>query len=276
MLTLTRTASGPVLDRDGDRRLLADDWDDLFGVDGLVDYLGSSDGAAFDADPAPLKPVSRQEVWAAGITYYASRDARMEESEVAGSADVYQRCYDALRPELFFKATAHRVVGDGDSVRIRTDAHWNVPEPELTLAITKHGEVFGYTIGNDMSSRDIEGENPLYLPQAKIYDGCASLGPCIVVTDRPPPPECEISLSITRNGAGTVFAGATTVARIRRTFTELVEHLRRDNSFPDGCFLMTGTGIVPPADFTLEAGDAIEISIDAIGTLRNWVVRGDG
>ena len=273
MITLARTTSGPLLERDGEVLLLRDDWDDLFRIDGLVEHLGNCDGMSPTAPPDRLKPVGRQEVWAAGITYFASRDARMEESAAAGTADVYQRCYDAERPELFFKATAHRVVGDGGEVRIRGDSRWNVPEPELTLAITQHGEVAGYTIGNDMSSRDIEGENPLYLPQAKTYDGCASLGPHITISDRPPPPECAIAISVERAEAGTVFHGTTTVARIRRTFAELVEHLRRDNSFPYGCFLMTGTGIVPPADFTLAPGDRIAISIDGIGSLHNSVVQ---
>ncbi len=274
MITLTRTTIGPLLDRDGEVILLAQDWDALFRIERLGDHLRNVTGARPGATGEVLKPIVGQEVWAAGITYYASRDARMEESEAAGTGDVYQRCYDADRPEIFFKATAHRVVGDGGDVRIRNDSHWNVPEPELTLAITQHGEVFGYTIGNDMSSRDIEGENPLYLPQAKTYDGCASLGPHILVSDRPPAPESRIDIAIDRAGAGTVFTGSTTVANIRRTFAELVEYLRRDSSFPDGCFLMTGTGVIPPADFTLEPGDSIAISIAGIGTLHNTVRRG--
>lgn len=273
MLTLTRTSGGPHLNRDGESMILHHEWDDLFRTDGLVEYLRTCDGIAADASTDALKPVGRQEVWAAGITYYASRDARMEESEAAGTSDVYQRCYDAERPELFFKATAHRVVGDGGAVRIRRDSRWNVPEPELTLAITSQGEVFGYAVGNDVSSRDIEGENPLYLPQAKTYDGCASLGPSIVVTDQPPRPEARIELTVDRDSSGTVFHGSTTISEIRRSFSDLVEYLRRDNSFPDGCFLMTGTGVVPPAEFTLEPGDSIVISIEGIGTLRNSVVR---
>lgn len=273
MLTLSRTASGALLRRNGEALLLDDDWDDLFRIEGLVDHLRVCSGTRPSIEERNLKPIVRQEVWAAGITYFTSRDARMEESEAAGTSDVYQRCYDAERPELFFKATEHRVVGDGGEVRIRSDALWNVPEPELTLMITQHGEVAGYTIGNDMSSRDIEGENPLYLPQAKTYDACAALGPHIVISDRPPPPECAIEISIDRGSAGTVFHGTTTVARIRRTFDELVEYLRRDNSFPFGCFLMTGTGIVPPPDFTLAPGDQIAVSIDGVGTLRNSVVQ---
>lgn len=280
MKRLNRTAAGAVLERDEEMLLLDDDWDDLFRIDGLGDHLDRCGGQPFGAPVEPLAPVGRQEVWAAGITYYASRDARMEESADAGSADVYQRCYDAERPELFLKATPHRVVGAGDDIRIRRDSHWNVPEPELVLAITRYGEVFGYTVGNDMSSRDIEGENPLYIPQAKIYDGCAALGPSIVVTDSPPPPDTTISVTIERplgaegtDGCEIAFAGSTTVSQIRRSFAELVEYLRRDNSFPDGCFLMTGTGIVPPTDFTLHPGDVVTITIEGIGTLRNPVCQ---
>ena len=218
-------------------------------------------------------PIDKQEVWAAGVTYIRSRQARMEESQTAGGDSFYDRVYSAVRPELFFKATPHRVVGSGQSVRIRSDGTWNVPEPELTLAITSHGKIFGYTIGNDMSSRDIEGENPLYLPQAKVYDKCCGLGPCILLADSPDfklPKETEIALEIRRGGAA-VFKGAITVASIKRGFEELAGFLFRDNSFPNGCFLMTGTGIVPPNDFTLQRGDEIRIAIEPIGTLINFV-----
>ena len=269
-MRLRRTNLGPVLERDGEVIVLDDDWDDLFRLDDIDAHLAAAQGTPSGGGEVTLAPVGRQEVWAAGITYYASRDARMEESESSGSADVYQRCYDAERPELFLKATPHRVVGPGQPVRIRRDSHWNVPEPELTLAISATGKVFGYTIGNDMSSRDIEGANPLYLPQAKIYDGCAALGPAILITDTPPAGDCSIALLIERHGAE-VFTGATTVSRIRRTFAELVEYLHRDSTFPDGCFLLTGTGVVPPPDFTLEVGDVITITIDGIGSLTNPV-----
>jgi 2-dehydro-3-deoxy-D-arabinonate dehydratase len=201
---------------------------------------------------------------------HLSRDARMEESEASGSADVYDRVYDAVRPELFFKATPHRVVGPGEPVRIRADSRWNIPEPELTLAISAAGRLFGYTIGNDMSSRDIEGENPLYLPQAKIYDGCASLGPELLVTDEPLSGETRIALMISRHGIP-VFEGETEVAQIKRSFDELVDYLTREATFPCGCYLMTGAGVVPPPDFTLVAGDLISITIDGIGTLTNVV-----
>lgn len=268
-MRLRRTPQGPVLERDDGWILIEDDWDDLFGRDDVVGYLAGVDGRP-TTDGTALAPVSRQEVWAAGITYFASRDARIEESVSEAGKDVYERCYDADRPELFFKATPHRVVGDGGPVRIRRDSTWNVPEPELALAISRSGEIFGYTVGNDMSSRDIEGENPLYLPQAKIYDGCVAIGPAIVVSARPPAPDCSISIVVERAGR-VEFAGATTVSQIRRPFGELVEYLRRDNSFPDGCILLTGTGVVPPAEFTLQPGDNVVITIDGIGTLRNPV-----
>jgi 2-dehydro-3-deoxy-D-arabinonate dehydratase len=218
-----------------------------------------------------LAPIDRQEVWAAGVTYRRSQVARMEESE--GSASVYDKVYSAPRPELFFKATPHRVVGPGGNVRIRSDAHWNVPEPELALALDARLRLVGYTIGNDMSSRDIEGQNPLYLPQAKVYDGCCALGPWITLADEmPPPAEIGIRLAIVRAG-GVAFAGETSAGQMARTFADLIGWLGRDNSFPNGAFLLTGTGIVPSDSFTLEPGDRVEISIDGIGTLTNKVIR---
>jgi len=219
---------------------------------------------------APLAPIESQEVWAAGVTYLRSRTARMEESKDSGGGTFYDKVYHAARPELFFKATPHRVAAPGTPVRIRADSAWNVPEPELTLAINHRGSIFGYTIGNDMSSRDIEGENPLYLPQAKVYDRSAALGPCLWVTDVPLPATTEIAISILRAGQ-TVFNGATQISQIKRTFPELAEYLFRDNAFPQGCYLMTGTGVVPPDDFTLRSGDEIRITIEPIGTLINPV-----
>jgi 2-dehydro-3-deoxy-D-arabinonate dehydratase len=213
-------------------------------------------------------PLEGQEVWAAGVTYYRSREARMEESE--READVYDRVYEAERPELFFKATPHRVVGHGAAVRIRADSPWNVPEAELTLAVNREGRIFGYTIGNDMSSRSIEGANPLYLPQAKIYDGGCALGPCLLLTDEPLASSTEIALRIARVGTD-VYRGSARLSQMRRTPEELVRFLYRECSFPDGCYLLTGTGIVPEGDFTLAAGDEIEITIEPIGTLRNRV-----
>jgi 2-dehydro-3-deoxy-D-arabinonate dehydratase len=197
----------------------------------------------------------------------------MAESKDAGGGDFYDRVYSAQRPELFFKATASRVAAPGEPVRIRTDARWSVPEPELTLVINPRGQIIGYTIGNDLSSRDIEGENPLYLPQAKVYDRSSALGPCVLVSTDPLPPSTAIRLEIERAGES-VFSGATTLAQLRRKPAELVEYLFRDNCFPAGAFLMTGTGIVPPDSFTLAAGDRIRIAIDPIGALENTVVQG--
>ncbi|MDR3453460.1 MAG: fumarylacetoacetate hydrolase family protein, partial [Rhodoferax sp.] len=219
-------------------------------------------------------PIESQEVWAAGVTYYRSRSARMEESKSAGGGDFYDRVYSAERPELFFKSTASRVVGPGSEVRIRTDSKWNVPEPELTLAINNHGQIIGYTVGNDMSSRDIEGENPLYLPQAKVYDGSCALGPGILITQEPLPAATPIRLEILRGGAA-VFSADTALTELKREPATLVEYLFRDNSFPKGAFLMTGTGIVPPDTFTLLPGDLIRITIDPIGTLDNGVKQGN-
>jgi 2-dehydro-3-deoxy-D-arabinonate dehydratase len=217
-----------------------------------------------------LAPIGSQEVWASGVTYYRSRNARMEEAKSAGGGDFYERVYTAERPELFMKATPSRVVGHGGKVAIRRDATWSVPEPELALLANASGKIVGYTIGNDMSSRDIEGENPLYLPQAKVYDRCCALGPGILVADTPIPLTSEIHLQILRGGK-TVFSGATALTEIKRKFSTLLEYLFRDNSFPSGCFLLTGTGIVPPDEFTLAAGDEIRITISGIGTLVNTV-----
>ena len=217
-----------------------------------------------------LAPIGAQEVWAAGVTYFRSRTARMAESKEAGGGSFYDRVYAADRPELFFKATPHRVVGPGMAVRIRADSRWNVPEPELTLAINARGRIFGYTIGNDMSSRDIEGENPLYLPQAKVYDGSAALGPGLVVSPELPSASTRIAIEILRGGS-VVFSDQTTVGQIKRPLPSLVEWLFRENRFPHGCYLMTGTGIVPPDQFTLHREDEIRITIDPIGTLVNHV-----
>lgn len=229
-------------------------------------------GATPVATPAALSaPLQSQEVWAAGVTYFRSRTARMEESKEAGGGSFYDRVYEADRPELFFKATPHRVAAPGTPVRIRSDGRWNVPEPELTLAVNAQGRIFGYTIGNDMSSRDIEGENPLYLPQAKVYDRCAALGPALVVTPDLPGPSTVIALEIRRAGER-VFAGETTVGQIKRPLPSLAAWLFRDNTFPRGCYLMTGTGVVPPDSFTLQSGDEIRITLEPVGTLVNPVL----
>ncbi len=217
-----------------------------------------------------LAPIGEQEVWACGVTYYRSKVGRQEESRSSGGSDFYARVYEAERPEIFFKATPHRVVGHLGKVRIRNDSAWDVPEPELTLVVTTSGKIVGYTIGNDMSSRSIEGENPLYLPQAKTYDGAAALGPCIYVTDKPLDKSTGIHLEIFRRGK-LVFSGDVTIDQIVRKFEDLVSFLYRECSFPAGAFVMTGTGIVPSSDFTLQKNDEIRITIEPIGTLINTV-----
>jgi len=217
-----------------------------------------------------LTPVGNQEVWASGVTYLRSREARMEESKDAGGGDFYARVYEAARPELFFKSPSYRVVGSGDKVRIRKDSKWNVPEPELTLFICSTGSIEGYTIGNDMSSRDIEGENPLYLPQAKSYDGSTAIGPCLYVPETPIHPDSMISIRIQRKDE-IMFSNEISINRMKRKHTELVEYLFREVTFPYGTYLMTGTGIVPPDTFTLQSGDLVTISIEHIGTLENTV-----
>jgi len=217
-----------------------------------------------------LPPLERQEVWAVGVTYLRSKKARMEESDF--SATAYDRVYEAARPELFFKALPEKVVGPGESVGIRKDARWNVPEPELAFIINSRGRIAGFTIGNDMSSRDIEGENLLYLPQAKIYDRSCALGPCIRVgADEAEARQWEIQLRIERKGEE-VFQGQTSVSNIKRSFGELTEYLFRSQTFPHGAVLLTGTGVVPADNFTLEPCDLIRIEISGIGVLENSVV----
>lgn len=215
-------------------------------------------------------PIEHQEVWASGVTYYRSRSARIEESKDAGGGDFYDRVYSAERPELFFKAVAHKVAGPNSIVKIRADAKWSVPEPELTLVTNPRGQIVGYTIGNDMSSRDIEGANPLYLPQAKVYDRSCALGPGILIQSEPMPAETEIAMAIHRDG-NIEFSGTIRLSEMKRDPQVLVEYLYRDQSFPYGCFLLTGTGIIPPDAFTLKSGDEIRISISGIGTLINRV-----
>lgn len=268
------TSGGLAADNGGELRLLGRE----FGIDRL---FGETDpgrsllaewqrSPALGALPPPLAPIQSQEVWAAGVTYNRSKTARMAESKDSGGGSFYDKVYAAPRPELFFKATPHRVSGPGEPVRLRSDSRWNVPEPELTLAINAQGKIFGYTIGNDMSSRDIEGENPLYLPQAKVYHRSAAIGPCLLVSDEALAGHTEIGLRI-RRGGSEVFSGEITIDQIRRSFAELASFLFRDNSFPHGAYLMTGTGIVPPDHFTLAPGDEIAITIEPIGTLVNPV-----
>ncbi|HEV7405218.1 MAG TPA: fumarylacetoacetate hydrolase family protein [Chthoniobacteraceae bacterium] len=271
-ITVFREARGVVAQRGENLFLLSDvTLDALFQQDDPVAWLYPKlpHGRPVAAPDAWLAPIDTQEVWAAGVTYLRSREARKDESKEAGGGTFYERVYDADRPEIFFKATPHRVVGHGGKVRIRSDSHWNVPEPEVALAINRAGRIFGYTIGNDMSSRDIEGENPLYLPQAKVYSACCGLGPGIVVRE-PLPRESKIRITIERAGTA-VFTGTTAIDQMKRGFEELAEFLYRDNDFPNGSFLLTGTGVVPGNDFTLASGDAIRIKIDGIGTLLNIV-----
>jgi len=257
-------------------RVAATDWDELVCDPALHERVRESTGGealeSFDQSSI-LAPIGSQEVWAAGVTYYRSRSARIAESQDAGGGTFYDRVYLAERPELFFKALGRKVVGSGGTVRIRSDARWSVPEPELTLLVNPAGEIVGYTVGNDMSSRDIEGENPLYLPQAKVYDGSCALGPCILLSAEPLGTNTAIRIEIEREGKPT-FSGSTTLAELKRDPKELVSYLFRDSSFPSGVFLMTGTGVVPEDDFTLASGDGIRITIDGIGTLENRVQQG--
>ena len=278
-MKLYRTASGFIVEHH-DRFYVAENpsWDELIVHHDLHAQLAKvveqqkpiSASSFADIETLLVAPIGTQEVWASGVTYYRSRNARMEEAKTAGGGDFYDRVYHAERPELFMKATPNRVVGHRGKVAIRKDAHWSVPEPELTLVANPGGKIVGYTIGNDMSSRDIEGENPLYLPQAKVYDRACALGPGILVSSETLPPSTEIQMEILRAGKK-VFSGSTALTELKRTFTTLLEYLYRDNSFPTGCFLLTGTGIVPPDEFTLQQQDEIRITITGIGTLINTV-----
>jgi 2-dehydro-3-deoxy-D-arabinonate dehydratase len=272
---LYRTQQGPYLLNDNlYYRVEENSWDALITREDLHAYCRSvverGERTKGFASSTILAPIESQEVWAAGVTYYRSRSARIEESKDTGGGDFYDRVYSAARPELFFKATGSRVVGPNAKVRIRSDAKWSVPEPEMTLLISPKGTILGYTIGNDMSSRDIEGENPLYLPQAKVYDGSCALGPCIFVSPEPLPAKTRVEIQIVRDGEA-AFSGSTSLSELKRDPKTLVSYLFRDNSFSHGCFLMTGTGIVPPDSFTLASGDQIRIAIEPIGTLANDV-----
>jgi 2-dehydro-3-deoxy-D-arabinonate dehydratase len=273
-MKLYRTSDRLLVEESGKYFPVEESLDALIAVEDLYLHLQSivsagktlspGDGFAFQA------PIGHQEVWAAGVTYYRSRAARIEESKDAGGGDFYDRVYSAERPELFFKAVAHKVAGPEGKVRIRSDAKWSVPEPELALLVNPRGHIVGYTVGNDMSSRDIEGENPLYLPQAKVYDRSCALGPGVLIQPDPLPSSTGIRLEILRAGV-VEFSGSTTLTELKRDPYLLVEYLYRDQSFPFGCFLLTGTGIVPPDHFSLRSGDEIHISIDGIGTLINQV-----
>jgi 2-dehydro-3-deoxy-D-arabinonate dehydratase len=269
---LYRTADAVIVEIDRSFRVVAETWDDLIARPGLLVWLRETASSLTTCAPpvAVRAPIQSQEVWAAGVTYYRSRAARIEESQDAGGGTFYDRVYTAERPELFFKAAPWRVRGPESFIRVRRDATWSVPEPELALYINPRGEIIGCTIGNDVSSRDIEGENPLYLPQAKTYDGACALGPALLLTDAALLPETGIAIVISRSGA-TVFEGETTLAQMRRTPEELVGYLFRELSFPNGCVLLTGTGVIPPDAFTLQSGDVVSITIPPIGTLVNTV-----
>jgi 2-dehydro-3-deoxy-D-arabinonate dehydratase len=271
-LSLFRTADALVAQRGEDCfRLANSDLDTLFTQAEPARWLHDQLAHAVPIAPPEtlLAPIQSQEVWAAGVTYLRSRDARMDESKDSGGGTFYDRVYDADRPEIFFKATPHRVRGSGAALTLRRDAKWNVPEPELALAINSAGTIFGYTIGNDLSSRDIEGENPLYLPQAKVWGVCCGLGPALVVRE-PLARETAIEIQILRRGE-VVFTGGTGLDQMKRTLPELAEFLYRDNVFPHGAYLLTGTGTVPPNDFTLEHGDEMRITIAGLGTLVNSI-----
>ncbi|MFN8357812.1 MAG: fumarylacetoacetate hydrolase family protein [Spirosomataceae bacterium] len=276
-MKLYQTTAGIVLHADSGYYLLDNqNWDALVNHDDVIGILQGliptlqSVNEDWLSQQTLLAPIGSQEVWAAGVTYIRSKVARMEESKDAGGGSFYDRVYDAPRPEIFFKSTPGRVVGTNAPVRIRKDSTWDVPEPELTLFFNSKGVLKGYSIGNDMSSRSIEGENPLYLPQAKMYDGCCALGPCLYLTDEVLSPNTTITLSIHRNHEK-AFGGSVAISQIKRSFAELGEYLFSEMSFPDGCYLMTGTGIVPPNEFTLQSGDVITIEIEGIGQIKNWV-----
>ncbi len=271
-----KTKTGIVLEEDNNfYSVTGEDWDSFINDDDLLRKTKQLTASLKPVDQSVVRDLlppigDKQELWACGVTYLRSKVARQQESKASGGDDFYARVYEAERPELFFKSTPHRVVGHGSKVNIRKDSTWDVPEPELTLVVTSSGKIIGYTIGNDMSSRSIEGENPLYLPQAKTYDGCAAVGPCIYVTDQMIDGKTIIGLIIRRNKE-TVFDGNIAVSQIKRPLTELVSFVYRECSFPHGCLIMTGTGIVPQNDFTLASGDEIEIRIDNIGALINTV-----
>lgn len=272
-MLLFKTETQIVIANEQEFYALDEGWDEIVNQKDLHGYLTRSIARGkklSDWSDSPKAPIGHQEVWAAGVTYRKSKDARMEESKASGGASFYDKVYDAERPELFFKAIAQRVAGPGEPVHIRRDSAWNVPEPELTLFINRFGSIQGYTIGNDMSSRSIEGENPLYLPQAKTYDRSAALGPCLYVPAKSISPDTLIRMQIQRNGTE-VFSDEAPISRMKRTHEELAGYLFRECEFPYGCFLMTGTCVVPGNEFTLKKGDIIHIQIDNIGTLTNTV-----
>ena len=270
-----KTKAGIVIEKESQFFLLKDEnWDSFINDDDIFkkvsSLISSLQAGEKELVGDVLAPVGSQELWACGVTYLRSKVGRQEESKLSGGADFYAKVYDAERPEVFFKSTPHRIVGHGAKVNIRRDSTWDVPEPELTLVVTYSGKIIGYTIGNDMSSRSIEGENPLYLPQAKTYDACAAVGPCIYLTEQCLPADTMIKLVINRSNEQ-VFDGTVAISQMKRTVEELVSYVYRECSFPVGCLIMTGTGIVPGNEFTLQQGDEIKISIEGIGELVNTV-----
>ena len=275
-MKIYRTKAGIVIENEAKFFLAKDEqWEQWINDDNVLQKARNTIANGTEGGSELIKELlapigSNQELWACGVTYLRSKIGRQEESKEAGGGDFYARVYEAERPEVFFKSTPHRVVGPNQKVRIRKDSSWDVPEPELTLVVASSGKIIGYTIGNDMSSRSIEGENPLYLPQAKTYDACAAVGPCIYITEEPLDKNTTIRLEINRNNK-TGFEGSIAISQIKRSFEELVSFVYRECSFPYGCLIMTGTGIVPGNDFTLQSGDEIKISIDGIGTLVNEV-----
>lgn len=276
-MKLYRTSAGNILEHINEYYLMNSEWNEIINRDNLHAFLEnflSSTGPYKDGEKMIHEklcaPVGDQEVWAAGVTYLRSKTARMEESSNSGGASFYDHVYEAVRPELFYKSCPGNVVGSNDIVHIRKDSVWNVPEPELTLFINKYGNIQGYTIGNDMSSRSIEGENPLYLPQAKVYEKSAALGPGLLVLNKPIDPDTSINMRILRNG-NEVYNDSVSIRQMKRKHSELVSFLYTENVFPSGCYLMTGTSLVPPSDFTLQVNDEIFIVIDEIGLLHNIV-----
>jgi len=272
-MKLYNTSIGVILQKNNKEILLDDGLTNIINRDNLFEWLSNQNEKEIRVnwdEIAIYAPLEKQEVWAAGVTYLRSRDARIEESKDAGGADFYSKVYNAERPELFFKSMPHRVAAHNEEVFIRKDSSWNVPEPELTVFINSKGNIQAYTIGNDMSSRDIEGENPLYLPQAKMYERSAALGPCLFIPEKEISPDTIIHIAITRKNK-IEFDSAVSLNRMKRKLHELATYLFREMIFEDGVFLMTGTGIVPPADFTLHEKDIIDITIDGIGTLSNTV-----
>ncbi len=277
-MKIYKTTAGNIIEHEGNPYLSTiANWDELINQEDLFSFLADHiqqlkiiTDKNWLHQQKILAPIGSQEVWAAGVTYLRSKVARMEESEQSGGATFYDKVYDAERPELFFKATAQRTVGTNDLVRIRKDSTWDVPEPELVLVVNSSSKIVGYSIGNDMSSRSIEGENPLYLPQAKMYDGSAAIGPCVLVTEMPIAPSTTIAIIIKRDKEK-MYEASTTIDQMKRTHEELVGFLFRECTFPNGAYLMTGTCLVPENDFTLESKDVITISIEGIGTLINIV-----